>query len=171
MVEQSALVKICCCCSVAQSCPMLCNPTDCSTGFPVLHCLPERTQTYFHWVDDAVRPYHPLSPPSPVLNLSQPQVKVGDINYKCIVQLLKCVWLFVTPWTAACQASLSFVVSLSLLKLVSTESVMPSTISTSVAPSPRALNLSWMHSIVKCLWSNIWWKKRSQNYIFVLIIL
>ena len=34
--------------------------------------------------------------------------------------------LFVTPWTAACQVSLSFTVSQSLLKLISTESVMPS---------------------------------------------
>ena len=31
-----------------------------------------------------------------------------------------------TPWTAACQASLSFTISLSLLKLMSIESVMPS---------------------------------------------
>ena len=31
-----------CCCSVAQLCPTLCNPMDCSMpGFPVLHCLPE----------------------------------------------------------------------------------------------------------------------------------
>ena len=35
-----------CCCSVAQSCPTLCNPMDCSTpGFPVLHCLLEFAQT------------------------------------------------------------------------------------------------------------------------------
>ena len=34
--------------------------------------------------------------------------------------------LFVTPWSAACQAFLSFMLSLSLLKLMSTESVMPS---------------------------------------------
>ena len=36
------------------------------------------------------------------------------------------VQLFVTPWTAACQASLSFTSSRSLLKLMSIESVMPS---------------------------------------------
>ena len=35
-------------------------------------------------------------------------------------------WLFVTPWTAACQASLSFTISQSLPKLMSIESVMPS---------------------------------------------
>ena len=43
-----------------------------------------------------------------------------------IVQLLSHVWLFVTTWTAARQASLSFTVSRSLLKLVSIELVMPS---------------------------------------------
>ena len=42
------------------------------------------------------------------------------------VQLLSCVWLFVTPWTAARQASLSFTISQSLLKLMSIELVMPS---------------------------------------------
>ena len=36
------------------------------------------------------------------------------------------VWLFVTPWTAAHQASLSFTISQSLLRLMSTESIMPS---------------------------------------------
>ena len=41
------------------------------------------------------------------------------------VQLLSRVRLFVTPWTAARQASLSFTISQSLLKLVSIESVMP----------------------------------------------
>ena len=40
-----------------------------------------------------------------------------------LVQLLRCVWLFVTPWTAAFQASLSFTVSWSLLKFMSIESV------------------------------------------------
>ena len=42
------------------------------------------------------------------------------------VQLLSCVQLFVTPWTVACQTSLSFTVSRSLLKLMFIESVMPS---------------------------------------------
>ena len=42
------------------------------------------------------------------------------------VQSLSHVWLFVTPWTGACQAALSFTISWSLLKFMSTESVMPS---------------------------------------------
>ena len=41
-------------------------------------------------------------------------------------QLLSCVQLFVTPWAAAYQASLSYAVSRSLLKLMSIESMMPS---------------------------------------------
>ena len=43
-----------------------------------------------------------------------------------VVQFLSQVWLFVTPWSAACQACLSFTNSWSLLKLMSIESVMPS---------------------------------------------
>ena len=44
-----------CCCLVAKLCPTLCNPMDCSTsGFPVLHYLPEFAQTHVHWVSDAI---------------------------------------------------------------------------------------------------------------------
>ena len=38
------------------------TPMNCSTpGLPVHHQLPESTQTYVHWVDDAIQPSHPLS--------------------------------------------------------------------------------------------------------------
>ena len=43
-----------------------------------------------------------------------------------VVQLLSCVRLFVTPWTAACQASLSFTIFWSLVKLMPIKLVMPS---------------------------------------------
>ena len=46
--------------------------------------------------------------------------------YFVVVQWLNCVWLFVTPWTAARQASLSFIISWSLFKLMSIGSVIPS---------------------------------------------
>jgi len=46
--------------------------------------------------------------------------------YTPFVQSLNRVWLFATPWPAACQASLSFTISQSLLKLMSIGSVMPS---------------------------------------------
>ena len=49
-----------------------------------------------------------------------------QLNTTSSVQLLSCVRLFATPWTAACQASLSITNSSSLLKLMSIESVTPS---------------------------------------------
>ena len=43
--------------SVAQSCPTLCDPMNCSTpGLPVHHQLPEFTQTHVHQVGDAIHP-------------------------------------------------------------------------------------------------------------------
>ena len=54
-----------CCCSVAPSCPNLCNPIGCSMpGFSLLHYLPEFAQTHVHWISDAIQPSHSLSPPS-----------------------------------------------------------------------------------------------------------
>ena len=61
--------------SVTQSCPTLCDPTDCSTpGFPVQDQLPELAQIHVHQVGDAIQPSYLLSSPSPpVFNLSQHQ--------------------------------------------------------------------------------------------------
>ena len=47
-----------------------------------------------------------------------------SLELHLVVQLLSCVCLFATPWTAACQASLSFTISQILLKLMSIELVM-----------------------------------------------
>ena len=51
-------------------------------------------------------------------------VTIDHLQYSSI-QSLSCIWFFATPWTAACQASLSITNSLSLLKLMSIKSVMP----------------------------------------------
>ena len=68
--------------SIAQSCPTLCNPMNCSTpGLPVHHQLPEFTQIHVHWVGDAIQPSHPLSaasPPAP--NPSQHQSLFQWVN-------------------------------------------------------------------------------------------
>ena len=61
-----------------------------------------------------LHPWQPLS--------SAPSLPLG----RQVVQLLSRVQLFVTPWTEARQASLSFTISLSLFNLMSIESVMPS---------------------------------------------
>ena len=74
-MQRCPVHSICYCCSVTKSFLTLCDPMDCSTpGFPVLHPLPEFTQTHVHWVGDAIQLSHPLSPPSPPpFSLSQHQ--------------------------------------------------------------------------------------------------
>ena len=69
--------------SVAQSCPALCNPMDCSTpGLPVHHQLPEPTQTHVCRIGDAIQPSHPLSSASPpAFNLSQHQGFFQWVSY------------------------------------------------------------------------------------------
>ena len=63
------------CCSVAKSCPTLCDPMNCSTpSLPVLHQLPEPTQTHVHRVGDAIQPSHPQSSPS--LSAIFPSIRV-----------------------------------------------------------------------------------------------
>ena len=82
---------------------------------------------------DAAKPRsgHPFQYVTPSVVFIAPLPSVSSsLVFLCglfvVVQLLSCVQLFATPWTAAHQASLSFTNSWSLLKLMSIESVMPS---------------------------------------------
>ena len=66
------------------------------------------------------------------------------------VQLPSCMWLFVTPWTATYQASLSLTTSQSLPKFMSIESVMPFQPSHPQLPSsPSTFNLSQHQGLFK----------------------
>ena len=71
------------CCSVTQLCPTLCDPMDCSTpGLPVHHHLLELAQSHVHWVNDAIQPSEPQSPPSHHgLSLSQHQCQFQRVSY------------------------------------------------------------------------------------------
>ena len=78
------------------------------------------------------------------------------------VQLLSHVQLFATPWTEACQASLSITNSQSLLKLMSIESVLPSNhfilchpllLPPSIFPSIRVFS----NESVLCIWWPNYW--------------
>jgi len=84
----------------------------------------------------------------------------------CSVQSLSHVWLFVTPWTAARQVSLSITNSQSLLKLMSIESVMPSNhlilcrdelqslkLPASIFPSIRVFS---NESVLRIMWPKYW---------------
>ena len=79
-----------------------------------------------------------------------------------VVQSLSHVQLFVTPWIVSCQASLSFTISRSLLKLMSVESVMPSNhlilcrpllLLPSIFPSNRVFSNESAHCI---RWPKYW---------------
>ena len=59
-----------------------------------------------------------------VVFISIPCIRYNNNNF--LLLFICYVWLFATPWTTACQASLSFTISWSLLKLRSIELVMPS---------------------------------------------
>ena len=78
------------------------------------------------------------------------------------VQLLSCVWLIATPWTAAHQASLSFTISQSLIKLISIELVMtsihlilycPFLLLPSIFPSIRVFS---SESVLHTTWPKYW---------------
>ena len=79
-----------------------------------------------------------------------------------VVQLLTCVRLFVTRWVAASQATLSFTISQSLLKLMSIKSVMPSKhlilfcpllLMPSISPSIRVFS---NESALRITWPKYW---------------
>ena len=106
-------------------------------------------------------------------------------------QLISCVWLFVTPWTAASQTPVSSTISWSLLKFMSIELVMfsnhlivycPILLLPSLFPSIRVFS---SESAVHIRWPKYWsisfsirsrknygcfWSLRSPRYIFFLVI-
>ena len=78
------------------------------------------------------------------------------------VRLLSCVWLFATPWTAAHQASLSITNSRSSLKLMSIESVMPSSHFILcrplllLPPIPPSIRIFSSESTLRMRWPKYW---------------
>ena len=101
--------------SVDQSCLTLCDPVDCSLQSSSVHWILQAR--ILEWV-------------------TTPSSKFSS------VQSLSHVQLFVTPLTAAHQASLSITNPQKLLKLMSIESVMSSNNLILCCPSPPAFNLS-----------------------------
>ena len=96
-----------------------------------LHLIHQQTQAALSLKAFSVTPYHPPSPSLSHLDYcflfpSSRQRLILSVSPFSSVQSLSRVRLFVTPWTAACQASLSVTNFWSLLKLMSIESVTPS---------------------------------------------
>ena len=118
---------------VAQSCPALCNPVDCCPSDSSVHGILQArilSELPFPSPGDLPNPgIKPESLVSPAVQMdslpAEPSGKLLKWVFS-LAQLLSRIWLFVIPWTAARQASLSITNSWSLLKLMSIESVMPS---------------------------------------------
>ena len=112
---------------------VLCDPVDCSP--PRLLCpwdsLGKNTGVGCHDPFRGIFPIQGLNPGLPhcgqiIYQLSHQGNPKNVQHSVSSVQLLSHVQLFVTPWTAACQASLSITNSRSLLKLMPIKSMMPS---------------------------------------------
>ena len=118
-------------CSVAKFCLTLCDPTDrCPLVPSVLGIFQARI---LEWVAiSSFRASSQLRDQTYVSCISWVDRQIlhhwgtWEAQDLFVVQLLSRVWLFVTSWTAVHLAFLSFTISWSLLKLTSTESVMPS---------------------------------------------
>ena len=112
-------------CLVDKLCPTLCNSMDCSPPGSIHEISQARI---LEWVPISFS--RGFSIPNCRIHVTflagrffttePPRKPFG----KGSVQLLSCVWLYVTPWTAVYQASLSIINSQSLLKLISIKSVI-----------------------------------------------
>ena len=72
-------------CSIAQLCPIPCDPMDSSTpSFPVHYQLPELAQTYVHGVNDAIQPSHPP--------WSSPALSLPQVVFLAALGLHCCMW-------------------------------------------------------------------------------
>ena len=91
----------------------------------LLHSLPHQ-DNLFHLQNYHERYYMPFNNWAKNCRLSSQYTPLSTFVKFSLVQLLNRVWLFASPWTTACQASLSITNSRSLPKLMSIESVMQS---------------------------------------------
>ena len=135
MCAMSFVLNICTC-ICAQLCLTFCNPVDYGPPGSSVHGAFQAR--ILEWVVILYSGYLPNAGIEP-MSLGPPALSGGllilntlfHILFLCcfsffVVQLLSRVQLFVTPWTAAHQAFLSFTISHNFLKLMSVESVMPS---------------------------------------------
>ena len=97
-----------------------------------------------------------------VFDAQDSDLKFLYVTKYIVVQSLSRVWLFATPRTPTRQASLSFTISRSLLKIISIESVMPSDhfilcrpllLQSSIFPSIRVFS---NESALRIRWSKYW---------------
>ena len=104
------------------------NPVDRRAWWPTVHGVAKSWTQLSDWhlstetPLNSGRPLHITGTNSPLFL----PLHLDNILLFVVVQSVSHVWLFSTPWATAHQVSLSFTISLSFLKLMSIESVMPS---------------------------------------------
>ena len=106
------------CCSVAKLCLTLCDPMDCSTrGSSSSTTLGVYSNSYASSaISSSVISSEMFFLTSLIRSLlNQALTALGTSLVVAVVQSLSCVWIFATPWTAAHQVSLCFMISQSLL--------------------------------------------------------
>ena len=121
---------------------------DCSTsGFPVLHYLPEFAQIHVHCVSDAIQPAHPLSSPSPpAFNLSQHQSLFQRHSLKALILwcsaffMVQLSYLYMTIGKTVALTIQTFVVKMSLLFNMLSRLVI------AFLPRGKRLLISWLQS-------------------------
>ena len=92
-----------------------------------------------YWIDRQVAKLNKTHPPLGYQNFSHTTNFLRQPCFLSWAQSLSHVWPFATPWTAACQASLSITNSQNLLKLMSIEWWFHPTISSSISPFSSCL--------------------------------
>ena len=148
---------------LVQSCLTLCKSMDCSLPGSSIHGILQARILEWVAVSSSRRSSQPRDQTCSLMvpalaSRSFTTKATWEAPYICVfvvVQLLSCGWLFVTPWTAAHRTSLSFIISRSLLKLISIQSVVPSNhlilcrpllLLPSVFPSIRVF-FQWVNSL------------------------
>ena len=127
--------------SVAQSCPTLCDPMNCSTqGPPCPSPTPRLTQAHVHWVGDAIQPSHSqLFPSPPAPNPSQHQSLFQWVCYSH--EVAKVLDTYITTGKTIALARQTFVGKvISLLFNVLSRLVI------TFIPRGKHLLISWLQS-------------------------
>ena len=140
--------------AVAQACPTLCDPMDCSTpGLPVHHQFAEFTQIHVHWVGDAIQPSNPLSSPAPpAFNLSQHQ---GLLNESVLHIRRPKYWSFSFSISPSNEYSGQISFRMDWLDLLAVQGVLKSLFQHH-SSKPSILQLSFLYSPTLTSLQNYW---------------